>query len=446
MKKFVSSIYALATLAVATLAFTACSSSDDITEEQPVNPAQKTYTLVINASKGDDGTRALKAGDHAVDVYWTGNETFDVVDYNVKIGTATAAASPNGETTITATLTQLPTQSLIFYLNGSVYDYTGQVGLLTGANSISEKYDFARASLTIVNNNGYGDFSVVGDEIVLNGEKVLTFYSAQAIVKFTLLDNATNEPINATSLTIHDNNGNLNQIVSLPTTWITGDITITPAGTNVVYAALNGVNHSNLTLTATDGTDTWTYSKSDVSFYGGEYREITVKMTKYVPECSYTAPTLVSGTLTYNGNARELVTGGSATNATIYYSTDGGNNWSTSVPTGTNAGTYTVYYKVVPADGYSGGVESTLVGSKTINKINWSGYVTVESTGYGYRGRYNGSGNIIKWESSNNNGSSWTTQSGTDNPSPTAGYTFKTFRVTIGGDTNHNQTQFTGSY
>ena len=128
----------------------------------------------------------------------------------------------------------------------------------------------------------------------------------------------------------------------------------------------------------------------------------------------------------------------------MYGSQEGTYNLQNS-PTYTDAGTYTVYYKVVPADGYSGGVESTLVGSKTINKINWSGSVTVEEDGIGYRGRYNGSGTIIKWESSNNNGSSWTTQSGTSNPSPRAGYTYKTFRVTIGGDDNHYQTQFTGS-
>jgi len=114
----------------------------------------------------------------------------------------------------------------------------------------------------------------------------------------------------------------------------------------------------------------------------------TYSLREPAPACSYTAPTLVSGTLTYNGSAQALVTGGSATNATIYYSTNGGSSWSADVPTGTNAGSYTVYYKVVPADGYSGGVASTSLGTKTINKAN--GYVSLSpnsSSGWGWQGR-----------------------------------------------------------
>ena len=130
-------------------------------------------------------------------------------------------------------------------------------------------------------------------------------------------------------------------------------------------------------------------SKAAISFGASQTLDgkvYNVKKTQAAPACSYTAPTLVSGTLTYNKSAQTLVTGGSATNATIYYSTNGGSSWSTDVPTGTNAGSYTVYYKVVPADGYSGGVESTLVGSKTINKAN--GWVTLSpnsSSGWGWQ-------------------------------------------------------------
>ena len=56
------------------------------------------------------------------------------------------------------------------------------------------------------------------------------------------------------------------------------------------------------------------------------------------------APTAISN-LEYDGNAQALVNGGTAVNGTMAYSLDG-TNWSASIPTGTNAGTYTVYYMV----------------------------------------------------------------------------------------------------
>ena len=124
----------------------------------------------------------------------------------------------------------------------------------------------------------------------------------------------------------------------------------------------------------TTGTGGGTVSIGGVVYDGGADSPFVYP----IPACSYTAPTLVGSTLTYNGSAQTLVTGGSATNATIYYSTNGGSSWSTDVPTGTNAGNYTVYYKVVPDDGYTGGVESTSLGTKTINKAN--GWVSLSST------------------------------------------------------------------
>ena len=59
----------------------------------------------------------------------------------------------------------------------------------------------------------------------------------------------------------------------------------------------------------------------------------------------YTAPT--AKTLTYNGQALELINKGSATGGTMQYSLTSGSGYSIKIPTATNAGTYTVYYKVV---------------------------------------------------------------------------------------------------
>ena len=57
-----------------------------------------------------------------------------------------------------------------------------------------------------------------------------------------------------------------------------------------------------------------------------------------------TAPTAKA--LTYTGSAQELVTAGTATGGTMQYSLDA-KTYAVAIPTGTNAGSYTVYYKVV---------------------------------------------------------------------------------------------------
>ena len=69
----------------------------------------------------------------------------------------------------------------------------------------------------------------------------------------------------------------------------------------------------------------------------------TVTIEGAIP--TFTAPTPKVGLL-YTTQAQELIAAGTATGGTMQYSLDG-TNWSTSIPTGTNAGDYTVYYKVV---------------------------------------------------------------------------------------------------
>ena len=60
----------------------------------------------------------------------------------------------------------------------------------------------------------------------------------------------------------------------------------------------------------------------------------------------YTPPTAITG-LTYNGQEQDLITPGSATGGTMQYKLDTADAYSTFIPKSTNAGTYTVYYKVM---------------------------------------------------------------------------------------------------
>ena len=76
----------------------------------------------------------------------------------------------------------------------------------------------------------------------------------------------------------------------------------------------------------------------------------TVKISKANP--TYSPPTAISG-LVYDGSNQALINAGSSSTSTIQYSLDG-SSYSNNVPTGKNAGEYTVYYKVVENTNYKG--------------------------------------------------------------------------------------------
>lgn len=176
-------IRTLAALLMAGVAFTACSDKDEIINEQPVNPATK-YTMTVNATKGDDGTtRALDLSGKTLNVKWAATDEVSVFPEawsRTAYGTLTAAASNDGSTTLTGDLTTAPAvnDNLKLLFPRATWDYTGQKGvLLSDANSIEKKYDYALADV-MVN-------SVTGNEIATT---TANFQSQQAIVKFTLQD------------------------------------------------------------------------------------------------------------------------------------------------------------------------------------------------------------------------------------------------------------------
>ena len=191
----------LAALLIASATFAACSSDDDIVNEQPVNPTEpKTYTMTIQASKGDDNTtRGLYFADGEVSkdlrVNWNGKEKVRVVQNGAVIGTLSAAMS-NGEnghkTTLTGTVTGFQNnQDVGFYLlanEDGKMDYTGQKGALLDdnnpTNNIEDNYDFASYELT--GGQCMEAFEVNGSSIVPKEGTYIPFTSQQAIVRFEL--------------------------------------------------------------------------------------------------------------------------------------------------------------------------------------------------------------------------------------------------------------------
>jgi hypothetical protein len=145
-----------------------------------------------------------------------------------------------------------------------------------------------------------------------------------------------------------------------------------------------------------------------------------------------TAPTVTApeaNTLTYTGEAQDLVTGGSATGGTVEYSQTENGTYSTTIPTGTDAGTYTVWYKVVGDASHIDSAPTSV--AVTIDKATPTVTITPSSTSLSGGGRVtltvtatDGAGEITVTSTGGvtptGEGSTWTVTL----PNSTASYTF----------------------
>ena len=156
-----------------------------------------------------------------------------------------------------------------------------------------------------------------------------------------------------------------------PAVTVTADGTVlAPSDYSVSYS-----NNKNVTSDTTKATVTvtakaggnYTFAEKEATF---EIREVGAVLTS----------TPKANNLTYTGQPQELVSVGTATGGHIEYSLDN-TTYTPNVPTGTNADTYTVYYKVVGdsnhSDGATGQVSVTIRPKEIISpKITVSGTYT----------------------------------------------------------------------
>ena len=272
---------------IALAALTACSSEDNIVNDQPANPtAPKTYTMIVQATKGDAATtRGLYFNGTALNVKWNEGEKVVVMQDDDELGTLTATPDPDDPTkaTLTGELDELdPKEDIEFHLHSASYDYSRQSGVLLskdGKNSIEENFDYALC--TVKAGSGKIKTSVVknpdGEEqydkyYLVTIEGGITLKSQQAIVKFTLVDKAdATTPMNVTRLEVYD--GYYNIFVE----------PVSP--TNALYVAVNsdGVESDYHLKAVTATGDVYTYDHSDVTFLCGKYYEVKVQMTKQQP-------------------------------------------------------------------------------------------------------------------------------------------------------------------
>ena len=126
---------------------------------------------------------------------------------------------------------------------------------------------------------------------------------------------------------------------------------------------------------ATDtGSKTIVFTPADLVNYHPVEGEVYVIISRVAPD--YTAPAAIDG-LTYSGSAQALVRAGSTAHGKLLYSLSKDGTYSETIPTGTDAGEYTVWYKVAGdsnhKDSQPGSVTATIAPKTVTATVTVSG-------------------------------------------------------------------------
>ena len=241
-----------------------CTKEIDEPIDQPTEP--ETYTLSIKASKGEF-TKGLSLDENTLNAIWDGSEEVYVFKGDQQIG----VLSPVIETlvypakvscTLAGPFTTLPVDGDELTLKLTSNNYSEQDGTL---DFIASHCDYAVATLHVTGvNNGQ----------IESIEGTAAFENQQAIVKFTLKDKVDGTTLlSPTTLTVNDGTSDI-ATATIPAS------TYTTNGSGVLYVAIPPVAGKTLTLTATVGEDTYSYTRFPVTFAQGQYYTISVKMIK----------------------------------------------------------------------------------------------------------------------------------------------------------------------
>lgn len=273
----------------------------------------------------------------------------------------------------------------------------------TRMNSISDSVKTTLDSVTTVSTNLHNEITAVSTDMQTNYAKLAGANTFTGNNTFSG-NNTFTGPVTASSVTVTCGNSNLDictmyneltQLIAgmqntidslkdvitelLPSLSLKGtkDTVFTNGNTvDVTYTA----NFSN--ANSTDYTFHWTVDGTAVTSTSNPYTHpyttigthkviCTATRTGYATLTDSITTTINKGTpvvtaptaknLTYNTNAQTLVNAGTTTGGTLYYNVTTTNSkpaadasdWSTTLPKGTDAGTYYVWYKVVGGDNYN---------------------------------------------------------------------------------------------
>ncbi len=200
-------------------------------------------------------------------------------------------------------------------------------------------------SVTTADKTTIPAFTYAATENGSYGSDIPTFIDAgEHKVYFRMTDPKGNHEVFSGSFTVTIDP----KTVTAPTIALTGNRTYTGAEIEPAVTVKDGdteIPASEYTVTYSGNINAGTATVTITDKDGGNYTvsgSTTFEIQKAASSC--TAP--AANTLTYNGNDQTLLTPGAATGGEMRYSLTENGAYSAAIPTGKNAGGYTVYYKV----------------------------------------------------------------------------------------------------
>ncbi len=359
------------------------------------------YTAASGGEKVESTTTVTTPSAHTLYAHWTGIKS--TVTFDANKGSVTAAPK---EVTYNDTYGELPTPTR------SGYTFTGWYTAASGGTKIEST-----------------------TQVTITAAQTLyahwTENKSQVTVTFSNANPAYGDTITITATIAAANTNGLRAAAQDTVTFSLDGTTLGTANVSGSTATLS------VTLTGENwkpGSKTITAEFGGSSAYTGSNGTGTLTVQKATP--TVTPPTAKS--LTYTGAAQGLISTGSTTGGTLQYSTDN-STWGTSVPTGTDAKTYTVYYKVAGDDCFNDvAVQSVTV---TISPKSITGTISITGTatmGETLTANYTDSGETVsyQWYRGNNPISGATGNAYTI----VAADVGQTIKVTVTGTGNYNGT------
>ena len=297
------------------------------------------YTLRYTGTNYDSADAPTNVGDYTV--------TMTVGDKSVR---DTFTISPKDISKVASCQFSLTQNSFTYNGEAPALNMTG-VDSSVGSYTMQESTDYTVGTVQV--NAGSHKLTVTG----------IGNYTGTAQLDYTI----TAKEVSITGAEIqavtYDPNG-----YTLTVTGVTFDGVVD--GENLAYTAEAILGNTNA-FGEQDATVTVTLNNSNYNLATATYQ---TKVTINKAAATVTAaPT--PNDLTYIGVAQNLINGGEATGGEMQYSTNN-QTWSTTIPKGTAAGEYTVYYKVVGDANHS----DTAVDSVEVTIAKAQAVITVDTT------------------------------------------------------------------
>ena len=271
----------------------ACS-NEDLTQQTQTKAGKMQFSATIAAPSSGATTRTIYTEDtqnKKITVAWKVDDEIALVHNGVKDVATVKTINSDGSATITGYVTGATNNADVRL----VYP-AARVGTVTGGadgteytadETVEGKLKTQGGTLAYIQDNldfreDMGHLAVNGTEVTL-AEKAAKISPLLAIWKLTLQDDAeTPAALSATQVSVILDG---EEPVTIAST------TTLSTATSTVYLAMDMINEEDLTIEATVGEDTYSYTKNGVTLAAGTYYQSTVTMAKAVAtyrEYSYT--------------------------------------------------------------------------------------------------------------------------------------------------------------